>query len=437
VTRVTPLIALRRPAWGLVSQALSSATNFSLTIAIAHSATPLEFGVFSLAFGAYLLALGTFRAVGGNLLIIKYADRPLHEQRTQYGAVVGAACVVSAFSAAVLLVVALVISSSSSTLLIVAVALSLPPVLTQDAWRLAFFAAHDPRRAAAVDAVWALCQALGFAAVISAPLSSELKAPMFIAAWGTAAGLGALAYCLRYRCVPSLRGAHRLAVQHKDSVPSLLVEFIAQTGTVQALIYGIGAVVGVAAAGAIRGAQLVLGLVNIPRMGTTPVVQVASIKRDRAESGRVMPLLRTYAAVTVVATALYGICLTAVPQAVGFALLGDVWRSVEPLLIPIMLVTVGQCVLAVAVIGYRAKGMIRLSMRVRLWASAWMAVGTLAGLGFGTASAAATGMAGGTLMGAALAWLRLRSLYSTRDGKVVSHDGGSASAGRQEARVVR
>jgi len=67
--------------WGLLDQALSSLTNFALTFTAARSLDPHAFGGFSLAFAAYLLALGFSRSVGSEPLVVRFSGAREEEWR--------------------------------------------------------------------------------------------------------------------------------------------------------------------------------------------------------------------------------------------------------------------------------------------------------------------------------------------------------------------
>jgi hypothetical protein len=210
------------------------------------------------------------------------------------------------------------------------------------------------------------------------------------------------------------------------------LEFLAHTGTAQGLLYAAGGALGSAAAGALRGAQLLLGVLNVPRMGTLPIVQVVAIRRAATSGSQMYRMVRNYTAATIVLTLAYGTILLATPDSIGRNLLGDSWTSTKPLLLPMTLVMAAQCAAAGAVVGFRAFEAIRLSMSVRIHVSILLILGTGIGLATGDLELTAFGMAVGGLIGGGWAWLRLRTYtrgHEVRTPSVGAHVPSSAAKG--------
>src|SRR5438093_10629186 len=76
LTHVEPSKRLlgRRAAWGLVDQAISSLTNFALTIFVAHSVSPTQFGGFALALSIYFLVAWIGQGVASGPLVVPYTS---------------------------------------------------------------------------------------------------------------------------------------------------------------------------------------------------------------------------------------------------------------------------------------------------------------------------------------------------------------------------
>ena len=141
-----------RVGWGLADQALSSLTNFVLGVVVARTVGLTDFGAFSLAFAAYLIVAGLSRAVTAQPLLIRYGDVSNSDWRRGASAATGMALLIGATAAIVALSIALVADGSVRSAFL-ALALVLPGLVVQDAWRFAFFAGSRGRAAFVNDSV--------------------------------------------------------------------------------------------------------------------------------------------------------------------------------------------------------------------------------------------------------------------------------------------
>ncbi len=89
----------------LTDQALSSGTNFIISIAAAGALSPRSLGVFAVAFATYLIALGVVRAACGEALLVRHAGSPAHRwqglTRASTGLAAAMAGAASGFAASV------------------------------------------------------------------------------------------------------------------------------------------------------------------------------------------------------------------------------------------------------------------------------------------------------------------------------------------------
>ena len=187
-----------RIRWGLADQALSSLTNFVLGIVVARTVGLTEFGAFGLAFTGYLMVNGVSRAVTGQPLLIRYSGVATSVWRRGAAAATGTAAVIGFASAIGALLIAMA-SDGALSAAFLALALVLPGLMVQDAWRFAFFADNRGRDAFINDLVWAIVQISAYIIAIALGRGTVFWA---VIAWGGAATLAAL-----HRNRPGARGA--------------------------------------------------------------------------------------------------------------------------------------------------------------------------------------------------------------------------------------
>jgi O-antigen/teichoic acid export membrane protein len=322
--------AARRIAWGITDQALSSGTNFALALLVARSVDVRTFGMYSIAFASYLVVLGVSRSLFTQPYMVRVGaladgDRRRAAQR----AVIGGAIVVGFVAAAGFGIAASIFDGTTRATLL-AFALAMPGLLLQDAWRLLFIGSGRPAAAAANDLVWALCQAVLVAAVFVTGTSSV---SMLVLAWGGAASVAALFGFVQAQLPPDPRGALAWLRRHWDLGGPFLGHFGLTHGTDQLTIYGISAVAGVAAVGAIQAADVLVRPLNFIAIGASVATFPEGVRlRDRSTRALRYGMSAVSGAL-VLATLALGSVLLVLPDSVGEQLLGENWAVARPILI--------------------------------------------------------------------------------------------------------
>lgn len=393
-----------RLSWGLADQAVSSLTNFAVGVVVARELGVAGFGVFTLVWVTHGVLLNVSRGLATDPLVVRHSGPPGARWREASARAIGTALAVGVLAGALILVGGLVAGGAVGSAF-AALGVVLPAMLVQDGWRFTFFAAGLGRKAFGNDLVWAaaMVPALAIAA-------NERDVAGFVLAWGGAAVFAAACGWWQSGTVPRPRAARAWLTAHRDLGYRYLAENVANSGAAQLRTYGIGAIVGLAGVGALRGAELLLGpfLALLMGIGLVAVPEAArALRRGRPTLLRFCIAL---GAAQGIAAAVWGTALLlALPDPLGVALLDDVWHAASPLILPVTLSVAGAGVVAGATTGLRALGAARRSLRAQLVASAGYLGGGLAG----AASAGATGAAWGSAIamwcGAALWWRQLRT----------------------------
>ncbi|MGW6249469.1 hypothetical protein, partial [Streptomyces roseolus] len=317
-----------RLSWGLADQAASSMTNFAVGVYVARSLGLAAFGVFSLAWVTYGVVLNVSRGVATDPLVVRFSAVPAASWRAAAARSSGAALGVGAAVGAVCLGAGLALGGGVGAAF-ACLGVVLPALLLQDAWRFAFFAAGQGRKAFVNDVVWGV--ALVPALVVAARVGGVAA---FLLAWGGSAAVAAAYGCLQSGVRPRPGAVRGWVREQSDLGGRYLVENVSLSGAGQLRAYGLGALAGAGAVGAVRGAELLLGPFLAVLMGLS-LVTVAEAARvlDRAPHrlGRFCLLLGGGQAG---AALLWGAALLLVPDRAGALVLGDVWHSAAPLVVP-------------------------------------------------------------------------------------------------------
>ncbi|AKL67959.1 hypothetical protein [Streptomyces sp. Mg1] len=382
----------------VLDQAASSATNILVLVLAARLSSAAAFADFSMVYVAFSVLLGLNMAYVGQTVVLEKGER--------LGAVCRSAVaftgVASAVVGAALAGLGLLLPGPAGWAFL-ALGLVLPLVLVQDGLRYCFSALRTPERALAADALRLVC-------VVPALLVQPegASAGRLVLVWGVSA-LPALALGL-WLLRPYVRGAVA------DLTPYLrrghlgqrfVIEFAVGNGSSQLAVLGLGLFATPLAVGALRGATTLFGPLNVLFNSANafgpPVVGRASGKR-----GVVRLTLLMGSALAVLGGA-WAAVLYALPRRLGRQLLGDTWDAAAALLpatgAQYAVMGLGTCALLTLRV-LNPKATLSLQVVFSLLSVALLLGGYAA---FGV-TGAAWGLAAGSALKAAAAWLRVSRL---------------------------
>jgi len=405
---------VQRAGWGIADQAFSSLTNFALGLVIARTQAPEAFGAFAIAFTTYVVALNVSRGLFAEPLVVRYSASPLPRWRGGTSSAVGGAAVTGLVIGAGCLLFGWLVGGAMGQALL-ALGITLPGLLVQDSWRFGFFACRRPALAFVNDAAWAV---LLFPSLWLLGTSGHSSIFALTLAWGGSATGAAILGAAQSRLLPRPASIAVWLREQRDLAYRFLAEFMALSGTVQLVFYGIGAIAGLTAVAAVRGAQILLGPVYVFSIGVRAVAvpeAITILRRSRAELERACLLMSgTLATITVI----WGAVVFAIPERVGNQILGPSWGPAHSVIIPITLAMAGGHAILGANTGLRALAAAGRSLRARLMVSSLQLTGGIVGAVVGGVRAAAWGLVVAGWTGAILYWASLRSALREGEGAV-------------------
>ena len=178
-----------RFGWGLADQAVSSLTNFAVSLYVARTLGAVQFGAFSLAYVTYSFVLNASRGLATDPLTVRFSGVATPAWRKAVAASTGTATSVGFLAAAGMLTAGLLLSGTARAAFI-AMGLTMPGLMLQDSWRYAFFAHGKGHHAFLNDLIWALAMA---PALVALKLTGDETIFWFILAWGASANVAAAA----------------------------------------------------------------------------------------------------------------------------------------------------------------------------------------------------------------------------------------------------
>ncbi|MGI5411845.1 hypothetical protein DMH26_14770 [Streptomyces sp. WAC 05379] len=392
-----------RLSWGLADQAASSISNFAVGIYVARSLGVTAFGVFSLAWVTYGVVLNVSRGLATDPLVVRFSGVSDTAWRGAVARSSGTALGVGTAIGAACVVAGLALGGQVGPAF-ACLGVMLPGLLLQDAWRYAFFAAGTGKKAFVNDVVWGV--ALVPAMVLAARAGSVAA---FVLAWGASATVAAGYGYVQSGILPRTAQARDWLREQRDLGYRYLVENVSLSGASQLRAYGLGAIVGVGAVGAVRGAELLLGPFLAVLMGLSLVTVAEAARVLRRAPDRLGRFCLLLGGGQAVAALCWGGALLLMPDRLGELVLGDVWHSAAQLIVPVTLGVAGAGLGTGAAAGLRALAAARRSLRCQLFASACYVAGGLGGAALAGTVGSAWGVATATLAASAVWWLQLRS----------------------------
>jgi O-antigen/teichoic acid export membrane protein len=397
--------AARRMGWGLADQVMSSLSNFAVSIYVVHELGAVKFGAYSLAYVTYGFVLSASRGLATDPLIVRFSGTDLPTWRRAVADCTGTAMAVGLVIGACVLAAVPALSGAVGPAFL-ALGLTLPGLMLQDSWRYSFFALGRGSQAFINDTIWVVAV---IPALIVVHMSGRAGVFWYVFAWGVTGNIAAAVGPWQARVVPKLAGVFRWVSEHRDLGPRYLAEGATQSAAAQLRAYIIGLILGLAALGSVQASATLLGPMTILFLGTS-LVAIPEGARVLRRSPRHLPLfcLAVTGALSAAGLAWGLFLLVAVPRGFGSALLGPIWRSTYPLILPSTLGVIGQGVSGGAGTGLHALGAARRSLRLTILTSVLYVVGSVAGALAGGAAGTLWGVTACLWIGATLAWWQLR-----------------------------
>ena len=209
----------RRLGWGLADQAVSSLTNFAVSLYVARTlggaVRGVQPGLRDVLVRAECLARAGHRSAAGQVQRCGgLAWRRAVARCTGTAVAVGLVAGACMLGAAALL-------SGTTRVAFIAMGLTMPGLMLQDSWRFAFFALGRGSQAFVNDAVWALAM---LPALLALRVTGHEDVFWFVLAWGTAANVAAAIGPIQARVIPRLPDAWTWIRSHRDLAFRYLAE---------------------------------------------------------------------------------------------------------------------------------------------------------------------------------------------------------------------
>ncbi|NUR94040.1 MAG: hypothetical protein HOV67_02145 [Kribbellaceae bacterium] len=397
-----------RLGWGIADQAVSSIGNFLLGVFVARLLGATGLGALGLAFLAYSVALNCSRALSTDALMVRFSVSGRSDRRQAVAASSGVALLVGVAGGLICVLIGIVLKlmtpHSEPGAAFIALGIVLPGLTLQDSWRSAFFSAGQGAKTFANDALWTILMLTVL--FVGRYLHFGITAAL-LTFGGTAAIAGL--YGIRQSGVtPRPAGAVGWLRSHSDLGLRFLVEnvVLGAGGQIRTLI--VAASGGLAAAGAIRGAEMLIGPVAALLMG---VGQVAVPEAARALARGTHVLWRLCALLSVGLSTIavsWGVAVLVVfPLGLGELVLGSVWHDARALVLGVIVSAAAGCLYVGPSAGLRALGRADQTMQCQIAVTTMFVVLATIGGVLWQAQGVVWGSATASVLGIGVWWSRL------------------------------
>jgi O-antigen/teichoic acid export membrane protein len=330
----------RQPGLALAAaadQALSSGTNVLTLLVGARVLAPERFGAVVVALGIAVVAVTAQRALVGDTLLACAAAAPDQVQRRMTRDALVTAGTIGLVGGAV----GVALGALPYRLLadVGWMAIWLPAVCLQDAYRYRFFCDRRPDLALRADASWAVVQC---GVLLTALLGGRMSAPVFLAAWGAGAVAGALVGAALARLSPVGGRPGRWLRQTRHLSGWFAGQTLVAQSHSQLVVFVVGGTLGAAAVGGLRAVQLVLLLPAQSLLLAAQSMIVPALAR-RAAHGDIAGIRRAVAGLagwfSVTAAAVAGLVVAVRVPLVDLVFTAR-FRAYADLMVPLAAVTV-------------------------------------------------------------------------------------------------
>ncbi|MCF6508463.1 hypothetical protein E9549_13750 [Blastococcus sp. MG754426] len=302
----------------VADQAISSASNMLLSVAIATGVSAAVFGEFALIYSIYWLLLGGTRAAVLDPLLIT-------QRNVLKGAPVHLVAAASATAVGALgIPVGLLLLATPLDVAWAVFFLGLPVLLLQDALRYVGFLEQRPGRAVLLDGVWLVVMVVATVLALTGAIAGTAAVlGLWILGALLADVIGLAAFGFRREPV---RLRQRLKAMWPVSGP-LLGDFALSSGSGQLTIFVLPLVAGTALLGQLKAAQVANGPLNITVAAASVICLPMVARAVESDAGRALRIGRMASLALAGVAVVYGTVLVLLPEDVGRALFGESWGS--------------------------------------------------------------------------------------------------------------
>ena len=391
----------RRAYWSIVDQGISSTSSFLLVVSVARNSDVKTVGQFLLAYLLYGIVVGVGRAVGGDVLLLRAAERPQDVDR-DCRRLLGLALALSVAAGAAFVAGAVAAGGNALGTSLLAFAVALAPAVFQDALRYCLFAQGRPSLAAANDAIWLGVQVA--VTVVLVTVAGAASPATFIFVWGSGALVAGAIGARQTGLLPTRHDLRHWFSEDRARVSSFFTDFVLLSAAAHLTVYVIALIASVEDVAAFRGMMLLFSPLDALFAGIRIMTLPALVRAITPGGANIRKLAYLVALTSCGITAGWALLIIKLPDRVGHAILGATWDVAAPLALAIGVACSAMYAALPLQAGLRALRKARLLVILRAIQTALVFAGVVVGTALAAAQGAAYAFAIASVAGTLLWW---------------------------------
>lgn len=335
---------------------MNSLSNVVLSIVVARSATPEDFGRWSYGYIGFMMMYSIVRAGCVSPILLRGASAlPASHRR-------GALPVAAGLGAVTAVIVAGTAAFDSRLFNAVwPIAIVMPVLAGVDVVRAIALQSKRNYLAALIDASWLLPQVALFALLIR--VGADSPATMTLV-WGATGAVSFVAALLALKIRPSFSFGKTFWMTESGQSWKIVADELLIALRTQATPLAVTLFAGFAAAGTLRSGLTLMGVLNTLVLGMTPLATLA-LARDAALGRTPWSQANRWATLVFALAVTNGLALLAIPVDVGQQLLGDNWAGARSVLVALIIHSCLRGYITAAPLVLRTRGHFDEALRLR------------------------------------------------------------------------
>jgi hypothetical protein len=258
---------------------------------------------------------------------------------------------------------------------------------------------------------------------------------VYILGWGIAAYVATAVSLIQMRVLPRVLQFLDWLRRRKSAIVDLSVENIVNRISTQSATWALAGAAGLRETAGVRAAQIPLGIPRIFIQGLAPMALAEGTRLYARRPAALITFVRLWSVANTALCALLGLVLVVMPQSWGRDMAKASWPYAHPLLVYVVLITIGNAMLVPAQTGLKCLGVTRVSAIVRTATAPLPALGTVIGGVFIGGTAAVIGMAIGSVLSGLIAHTAFERQFRRQNGHGYrgAHAASAFPAGAQPA----
>lgn len=386
----------------IADQVVSSLSNVLVAVAVAHSVSTSNYGLYAIAAGVYWVCLGSERALIGEMSLIFW-----HDLEPRYGRRTGGMFTASALMLG--LVIGLPLIGVGAVLhepAFWALGLFMPVLLWQDSLRYVMFTQKLPQFAFLSDCVWLAAVAISI--LLVSALNASVSLAEWLLLWALGAALAGIAVAIPRATFPSCHKIREAAGPLRVTALQLWGDFAISQGATQTIVLALPLVASLKLLGALKAAQVAFGPVNNALNAGILIAIPAAASLSRAKQyhdARLLGLKLGAAGMGI--AAVYTAVLVVTPESVGHLFFSKTWSHASQLVVYVGLQYALGMLGTAALVILRGSREARTIIRARLVVAPLTLVFPLLGASLDGASGLGGGLVASSMLAAVTWWVCL------------------------------